>query len=310
MQAQCCTAQHLVLPCGCWTGPCVCMNSGLPWTATSLRSARSGIGKSEKYLLKHHAELYDSLSVALPRRRLDGCSCFSPLAHFYIHHSDSSIRELHPFTTITHLASQDIITDSSHDDIDIQFLFRKQGVIAPAVAPEAKRGFAQAMFGMLRQIRRQRPESQWTNRLAGLAVEHNSMADARGIPVSLRLEGPYFTPADPKRYRTVVCLVAGTGISGALAIAGMFQEIERQASSSASDGRHLGEKTDGGGQASVLANEKSSSVQTLSQTRVWSRCIVVWSVREDCFVDLPGLQSKLQVPPCCSNPILRSNFNV
>ncbi|KFY36040.1 hypothetical protein V494_05372 [Pseudogymnoascus sp. VKM F-4513 (FW-928)] len=40
--------------------------------------------------------------------------------------------------------------------------------------------------------------------------------------IGVRAEGPYFTPADPARYHTVVCIVAGTGISGALAIIGAF----------------------------------------------------------------------------------------
>ena len=40
--------------------------------------------------------------------------------------------------------------------------------------------------------------------------------------IGVRAEGQYFTPADPARYHTVVCIVAGTGISGALAIIGAF----------------------------------------------------------------------------------------
>ncbi len=229
--------------------------------------------------------------MPLPRRRLDGCSCSSPLAHFYIHHSDSSIRELHPFTTITHLASQNTITDSSHDDIDIQFLFRKQVVAAPTVAQEAKRGFAPAMFGMVRRLRRRRPQSQWTNKLASIAVENGSAPYAKGIPVSLRLEGPYFTPADPARYRTVVCLVAGTGVSGALAIAGMFKELERKAASVIINDRNLGKHPHGEGKVDDLVDREISQVQPPLHRRVWTRCIVLWSVREDCFITLPDLKS-------------------
>lgn len=58
-------------------------------------------------------------------------------------------------------------------------------------------------------------------------------------PISLRLEGLYFTPADPSRYQTVVCLVAGTGISSG-----------------------------------------KSLVKSIKKGRSWTRCIVLWSVRE------------------------------
>ncbi|KAH7327415.1 hypothetical protein BKA65DRAFT_566857 [Rhexocercosporidium sp. MPI-PUGE-AT-0058] len=230
------------------------------------------------------------ISVPLPRRRLDGCSCSSPLAHFYIHHSGSSVRELHPFTTITHLASQDAITSPHLDDIDIKFLFRKRGIEAPIIVPEAKRGFAPTIFGMVRRIRRRKSQSQWTNKLASLAAEDGRIKRKRtsdglelgngGFQVSLRLEGPYFTPADPKRYRTVVCLVAGTGVSGALAIASMFKELERQdvtpTINSASKLKELGVE---------------ESAETLAQTRLWIRCVVLWSVRSDNFIDLPALKT-------------------
>lgn len=229
--------------------------------------------------------------MPLPRRRLDGCSCSSPLAHFYIHHSDSSIRELHPFTTTTHLASQDTITKANLDDMEIQFLFRKRGVVAPAIEPEAKRGFAPTIFGLVRRIRRRKSQTQWTNRLASLAVEHGHSKGMMtseglelgngGVPVSLRLEGPYFTPANPIRYRTVVCLVAGTGVSGALAIAGMFKELERQ--DAIPDFRSPS--------LTVKLGVRVSR-DTSPQTRMWTRCVVLWSVRSENFIDLPGLKSQ------------------
>ncbi|KAG4437822.1 hypothetical protein IFR05_006709 [Cadophora sp. M221] len=230
------------------------------------------------------------ISVPLPRRRLDGCSCSSPLAHFYIHHYDSSVRELHPFTTITHLASQDSITSPHLDDIDIQFLFRKRGIEAPTMTPDAKRGFAPAIFGMVRRIRRRESNVQWTNRLANLTgkndeMKRNETNDALdlgngGVRVSLRLEGPYFTPADPKRYRTVVCFVAGTGVSGALAIVGMFKELERQDESPTIKSTELPKKLEVGDM-----NDKPS------QTRLWTRCVVLWSVRSENLIDLPALKT-------------------
>ncbi|KAL2061200.1 hypothetical protein VTL71DRAFT_7473 [Oculimacula yallundae] len=230
------------------------------------------------------------ISVPLPRRRLDGCSCSSPLAHFYIHHSDSSVRELHPFTTITHLASQSGVTSPELPNIDIQFLFRKRGTAAPAIESEAKRGLAPAIFGFVRRVRRRKSHAQWTNRLASLAIEESFHKGQKtsdslelgtaGVPVSLRLEGPYFTPADPRKYRTVVCLVAGTGVSGALAIAGMFKELERQDAISETNSSSILEESDVG-----------VSKVTGSTTRLWTRCLVLWSVRSDNFIDLPGLKT-------------------
>ncbi|CZT44433.1 uncharacterized protein RSE6_04599 [Rhynchosporium secalis] len=233
------------------------------------------------------------ISVPLPRRRLDGCACSSPLAHFYIHHSDSSIRELHPFTTITHLASQSSVTSSDLPDIDIQFLFRKRGIATPVMKPEAKRGFAPAMFRFVRRVRRRKSQAQWTNRLASLAMEESSSRgkeqrtsegwelETAGVPVSLRLEGPYFTPADPKKYRTVVCLVAGTGVSGALAIAGMFKEVERQDAMSEAESTSSPQK---------LESVESKTTRSTT-TRLWTRCVVLWSVRSETFIELPGLKT-------------------
>lgn len=245
-----------------------------------------------------------SLSVPLPRRRLDGCACSSPLAHFYIYHSESSIRELHPFTTTTHLASQNTITHYTHDDIDIQFLFRKSKASPVYMPPsETALGFAPSLFSIFRKLKHRKPASQWTNKLAGLADGENhpgfegedltrtaklkSPASkpellitkppiiSRSVPVSLHLEGPYFTPADPARYANVVCIVAGTGVSGALAIAGAFQELERK----------NGVLTDTNPQDS-----RTNSIITIPRERVWKRCVVIWSVREADFIDLPGLK--------------------
>jgi hypothetical protein len=97
--------------------------------------------------------LYNSLSSPLPRCRLDRCACISLRAQFYIHDSASSVRELHPFTIITHLASQNTSPDPSEDDIHIQFLFRKRGIEKPVIAPEAKHGFALAVFKVIRRVR-------------------------------------------------------------------------------------------------------------------------------------------------------------
>jgi len=231
---------------------------------------------------------------------LDGCACTSPLAHFYIHHSDSSTRELHPFTTITHLATQNVITPKTKDDLTIQFLFRKRGRPTDPV-PARKDGFVDALSFF---SKRKKPKLQWTNRLAGLVdnpkptsitaptstsatpAEPKSEADSTPsehskthptVDVPLRLEGPYFTPVDPARYRTAICFVAGTGVSGAIAIANAFTELERE-------------------RATQLKFPGDTAVDTTPHpfegqpTQTWQRCFVVWSVREEDYVDLPFLQ--------------------
>ena len=124
---------------------------------------------------------------------------------------------------------------------------------------------------------------EWTARLAGLAEERKShpkrifsdtsklelgcKSQEDGVDIAIRLEGPYFSPADPTRYDTVVCLVAGTGISGAIAITSAFN-------------------------ASVLEEQESrNAVSAVGTTFPWRRCIIVWSLKESDDVELPFLQA-------------------
>jgi len=234
--------------------------------------------------------------MKMPRHRLDGCACTSPLAHFYIYHSESSIRELHPFSTITHLASENMTTPKNEYDITIQFLFRKQSHKLQHVEPalDADSGFAATFRKLISPKTKQKV--QWTEKLASLADQDLNAANLNSsgsvtpqrrssavsfgpdhfhpvIDIPLRLEGPYFTPADPARYRTVICLVAGTGISGAIAIAAAFTETERQ---------RVGLSECGPVGGACMAATKNS---------IWQRCIVVWSVREDDYIDMPFLKS-------------------
>lgn len=160
-----------------------------------------------------------SLVLPLPRHRLDGCACTSPLAHFYIHHAQSFVRELHPFTTITHLASQNTITPQTEDDILIKFLFRKSGR-SSSVPDTPSRKHVWAMgFGLLNL--KVKPTFQWTDKLASLAdqrmpisegvddfvLDQSNWAPFSGqstiatldpnhphqtVDIGLRLESPYF----------------------------------------------------------------------------------------------------------------------
>ena len=133
--------------------------------------------------------------------------------------------------------------------------------------------------------------TQWTNRLASLADEEKAEANpttptelsdtmaSYGVEVPLRLEGPYFTPADPAAYKTVICLVAGTGLSGAIAIAAAFHA--QKANKPRSDTK-----------AAALIGHEASATAAESSRR-WNRCIVIWVVREKDYVDMPFFKGKL-----------------
>ena len=105
--------------------------------------------------------------------------------------------------------------------------------------------------------------TQWTAKLATLADDCDPEKPDQGVPISLRLEGPYFTPADPYRYNTTICLVAGSGVSGALAIGAAFN-------------------------ATHAAVSSSSSAPGTSRT--WSHCLVFWSVKSGSEIELPFLE--------------------
>ena len=92
------------------------------------------------------------------------------------------------------------------------------------------------------------------------------------MDVSLRLEGPYFTVADPSRYKTVICFVAGTGVSGAIAIVRAFLEQKRQQMAALQNGYEWG------------ANDRPET------TSIWKRCVVIWSVRAENYIDLPYMK--------------------
>jgi hypothetical protein len=138
--------------------------------------------------------------------------------------------------------------------------------------------------------------TQWTNKLGALVDEEKvslSRQNSLGtmplatpslgefvhdsIGTTLRLEGPYFTPANPELYRTTVCLVAGTGLSGAIAIAAAFQAQQ-------SLPRTEWKATPQAVPATVGA---ACSMVAANGPLYWTRCIVIWTVRESDYVDVP-----------------------
>ncbi|KAK4623711.1 hypothetical protein CLAFUW4_05501 [Fulvia fulva] len=207
------------------------------------------------------------LTAPLPRKRLSGCACHSPVVHFHLHHMKSSIREVHPFTTITNLASKKTTVTADDGFIDVQFLFRRT---------------------------RSARNNQWTDKLARLIDDQNdeplsnekakeacSMSVIgekdpdrvikRDIDLDTRLEGPYFTAVSPEQYNTVVCLVAGTGLSGAIAIAADFRASRTP------------------GVLSCGARKSQNAISNVESGKRWQRCFVIWSMREDDYVGIPLL---------------------
>lgn len=98
-----------------------------------------------------------------------------------------------------------------------------------------------------------------------------------GTEVPLRLEGPYYTPTNLEVYKTVVCLVAGTGLSGAIAIAEAFQAQRARP--------RLDPKA-------PAPTSGAACTMTAETSGRWDRCVVIWSVREKHHVDMPFLHGK------------------
>lgn len=285
------------------------------------------------------------LSCPLPRTRLEGCACSSPVARFYIYH-DSAIRQLHPITTITHLALEDAITDPTENSINIEFLFRRHGGETPFVSvkrqgwslldawrkPKNSNHDIYSRIGSERSERRVREQDSFalfdlesrepiTRSVASQQsrTNHGSEAfepiqegsadvealrpapkrknkaemlmDNASVPTSLRLEGPFFTPANPSNYHTVVCLVEGAGVSGALAIASAFQQLERferkMLGPERSEERRKKTNYD---MSALSSNISEGRKHERTLERKWRRCLIVWVVPEEEHIELPGLQ--------------------
>jgi hypothetical protein len=236
--------------------------------------------------------------MLLPRHRLDGCACKSPVAHFYIRHSESSVRELHPFTTITPLASQKNITSEPRDDVTIQFIFRKRGYTDKHTGRQARNEKRRTWLKLFQK--EAKPTFQWTDKVAGLADKYRPLSrpgengsfnqsidthfvelanrslvctPSQGVELSLRLEGPYFSEADPSQYKTVICFVAGTGVSGAIAIARAFLERRQQSTAI----------------TNLCELETNAGAKNAPK---WERCLIFWSVKAKDYTDLPFLKGR------------------
>lgn len=101
--------------------------------------------------------------------------------------------------------------------------------------------------------------------------------------------------AEPAKYKTVICLVAGTGISGAIAIAGAFKELKRQSVAYPNPGPSeiKSQSSEGSpNQANPVNDQVGCTSAETGKARIWTRCIIIWSVRETQYIALPELQSE------------------
>jgi hypothetical protein len=184
------------------------------------------------------------------------------------------------------------LIQEKQDSISIQFLFRQS---LPAEAPDdAEHAPSQPPL---------KKSTQWTNRLGSSVDEKNISTNlenpesgtrprihARSTTLSdilnndgretiLRLEGPYFTPCNPENYETVVCLVAGTGLSGAIAIAAAFKAEKAR----------FRPKANANAAAPATSEASTKSAERYGR---WDRCIVIWTVREKDYVEMPFFQGE------------------
>ena len=178
----------------------------------------------------------------------------------------------------------------------VKFLFRKQGGKGPFVSNEGQSKLSR-LWSRIFKADEGGTSGQWTERLAALVdrkpslVRRGSAATVMSVvfprrSVALRLEGPYYSPADPFRYEKVICFVAGTGISGAIAIATAFTELNASQSEQS------------------LPEEKSTTSLSQPRRSPWRRCIIVWSVRATDYVDIPFFEHKpgLEIRNCLTGP--------
>ncbi|KFZ00653.1 hypothetical protein V501_10563 [Pseudogymnoascus sp. VKM F-4519 (FW-2642)] len=248
------------------------------------------------------------IRVAKEIRRQDYDSSRSS---FPVTASMAALAPLHSLTSTS--TTRNAATPLSEDDFPICFLFRKHGRTNQTPEPSTLGN----RFTLLRYLRRTRTASpaEWTDRLASLADKAALTTDSplhrdAAIPdlegpftmltsptawintahaaIGVRAEGPYFTPADPARYHTVVCIVAGTGISGALAIISAFAAQKTRDAENAAE-------TDMCVPGTCSAVQEPVPVP-VGGRRMWERCVVVWSVREADYIALPALIGKHHSP--------------
>lgn len=210
------------------------------------------------------------------------------------------MRELHPFTTISPLGYGSNVFPKSQEDLRIQFLFRGRGE-TDSVPELPARNIRRNTWLSFFQIAT-KPTLQWTDKLANLTDKGDPLSEPGGknsinqpwsdsfveladqnqlptypsqaVDVPLRLEGPYFSMADPSRYKTIICFVAGTGVSGAIAIARTFFEQKRQQTEAHMSGREW------------------STQRGPAKESIWEKCVIIWSVRAENYIDLPFIEGR------------------
>lgn len=196
------------------------------------------------------------------------------------------MREVHPFTTITNLASEKAFLKNGQDSIQVQFIFRPSAPTSDYAMQPLKgiKQWTNKLVSLLDEESRGQSSSETVGEIEAATARIrdpdalNGRSKRTSVQLSLRLEGPYFTPALPSRYETVVCLVSGTGLSGAIAIAAAFESDQRAKVPALHCGGRSGRPA-----------QPSATPDTLSR---WQRCIVLWTVREKEQAHMPYFEGE------------------
>lgn len=115
--------------------------------------------------------------------------------------------------------------------------------------------------------------------------------DAGSVPISIRLEGPFFTAVNPSHYRTVVCIVGGAGINGAIAIASAYQQLDNIDAQERLNPPSPAKSLTGIRKLFVEPDDCDTGLCSMPNlaNRIWKRCVIVWVVNEEDFIEPPGL---------------------
>jgi len=150
-----------------------------------------------------------------------------PLKTYYLNVSSASKFENHPFTACNGALS----TSGTGEQQDIVFLWR----VPTTGKPDKKQ--SREWTTKLACLMDSTQESDKMDLEVGntLSVEPtderklsgNTLGNLQSRTIALRMQGPYTIPHSPfNEYRTVVCMIGGTGISGALSLANTFLALK------------------------------------------------------------------------------------
>ncbi|KAF2222765.1 ferric reductase like transmembrane component-domain-containing protein [Elsinoe ampelina] len=175
-----------------------------------------------------------------------------PLTSWYLNAPATSKWQIHPFTPARQRHST-----SAEEIKAVVFLWR-----VPSMSRKEKKQAKEWTTRLTTLI----PEAVESGPEAGISIQNEQR---RSVGIVLRLEGPYPLAHRPfERYNHVVCVVGGTGITGALSLAEHFIE---------------------------LCNTNKSGSESTPAGFITSRMTVIWTLKEAEDADLTDVKDLLQL---------------